>query len=378
MEGMSKTRMVFLFILILLNIESLAVDIRVKIGEDDKSFTITGQRFEYHVLGQSMERKGIHRLRFVCPQKSPQTGIYAEINPIKGRLYWKRKSYIGRFTISINPKGKCELINVLNIEDYISMVLAKEMHPNWPIEALKAQAVAARSYALYQIMSREVIYKVGYDAPYDLENSEQFQVNGLPKDRSLHTIQAMLDTRGEVLLSPSMKNIPIFYHSKCGGSTTLPKYVWGKSIEGYKSVQCPYCSKHGKRPWSYEVSKNKIVDILRKIDDRSANLATSPESPQLAMNDDTIDSRFLKIFLPGGESKSYSKASWRKALGWKKIFSNYYKATDQGNSVVFQGRGHGHRVGMCQFGAYEMALKGKNYTDILSYYYPEFKKVIIQ
>ncbi|NBT59044.1 SpoIID/LytB domain-containing protein, partial [bacterium] len=143
----------------------------------------------------------------------------------RGALKWTRNGQM--FSV----------VNYLGLDDYLLGTLGSEMSPSWEIEALKAQAVASRTYALYMI-------KHPKHSDYDLERSTQDQVYGGVEAEHPRVREAIQATSGEVL---SFKDQPIkaFFHSRCGGSTETPGFVWNHH-QGYpqKKVACPYCLKN--------------------------------------------------------------------------------------------------------------------------------------
>ena len=112
-------------------------------------------------------------------------------------LNWGRKKYKGKLYLTYSKWGGCDLINELPMEDYISSLLGKEMSPQWPLEALKAQAIAARSYAYYK---RYRLEKERKKILFHLENSEKHQVNGSFCESTTKTDQATHETQKEILV----------------------------------------------------------------------------------------------------------------------------------------------------------------------------------
>lgn len=280
--------------------------------------------------------------------------VWKEVYSPAGVVKWKGKYLAGKLQVLVSDskKGRCHLINKLDMEGYISQVISREMHPNWPLEALKAQAVVARTYAYFKIKKRQD--KQGYD----LDNSELDQVMGMVTDKSVNTTKATRETRGEILLTLSGKLEEAFYHSKCGGQTLTPEDVWGGThMEGYESVKCPFCHDHGLKDWERNYSKGYLEKLLSK------NRYLSSEKKRAT--DQWVDFK--------GGRKYFKRTSLRRSIGRKKIPSHNYKIQDEGARVRVLGKGHGHGVGMCQFGAFAMAKKGLNYRQILKFYFPKMK-----
>jgi len=347
-----------------------AMDLRIRIAQSKRGFTIEGKDLIYKSsIGKNKSSK-LGSIKIVCPRGKKEPGVYFEIESKKKKVRWKNQDYPGRFLVSIDPRGRCELINELDLEDYITMVISKEMHPSWPIESLKAQAVAARTYAIDSMLSGVIKDKLGYKPPYHMINSQLFQVNSSWSDVRLKALAAIDQTRGEILVDDKGKIIPLFYHSKCGGRTLTPDKVWGKKIAGYQSVSCPFCHGHGKRDWGFELSNKKVERIINKLQKRRSRKLASKSVNLLASN---FNDNRVRFELDQLNKDSVKKEKLRQAIGGDKAFSNYFKLIKQENGFEVKGKGHGHRVGLCQFGAYEMAKRKRKYKDILSYYYPRFK-----
>ena len=148
------------------------------------------------------------------------------------------------------------------MEDYLSILLPKEMNASWHPEALKAQAVAARSYALHKVKSKYVSKKKGHEVHYDLENSERHQVNGDFFDATPKTRKATSFTQGEVLVTKDGQLTPIFFHAQCGGYTLLPDQVWSKKIKGYSTVRCSYCRHSKQNRWGKKITMNQMGKFM--------------------------------------------------------------------------------------------------------------------
>ncbi len=154
--------------------------------------------------------------------------LVASMGTLSGVIDWNDQKYRGQLLLVTSPEqDSCALVNEISLETYISSLLSKEMRSDWPIEALKAQAVAARTYAYHKMQSKQVSLDFGHESYYDLENSEKHQVNGTLLDESNSTKKAAKETLGKILLTKNGELTPTFFHSKCGGRTLKPSQVWG-------------------------------------------------------------------------------------------------------------------------------------------------------
>lgn len=368
---------IIVFIMAMMALDSYATipNIKVRLAKSAKYFLIEGQDIAQDLLGKRPKiYSGRSSLRFNCENKigkkvnSPL--MVASLTSPTGVLSWKEKRYRGKFNLIVGPYRKgCDLVNELPLETYISTLLAKEMNPNWPIEALKAQAVAARSYAYHKMVTKQVSRTHGYETYYDLENSEKHQVNGSFTEATFNTAKAALQTEGEILALGSGKITPIFFHSKCGGKTLTPEQVWQNKVEGYTSVKCPYCHNHGKKDWSRVIKKDRLKTYLDSIFKRKQkrniseirNIGANKNSAYISLNEQ-------------GRIYRFKKADVRNVMGRTLMPSHMFGMEENSkHDIVLKGSGFGHGVGMCQYGAFELAKRGYSYRQILAHYFPKHR-----
>lgn len=308
------------------------------------------------------------------PTDLKEDGTYREILLTSDRLY-AGKAYIkpsGEGSIQVNGKGYkgsievveagkglLTVINELPIEDYVMGVLAGEIPGNWPVEALKAQAIAARTFAL---LTRLQAHQKG--EPYDLENTALFQMYE-GSDRITNSIQeAVLSTRGEILTYQN-KPIEAFFHSNCGGRTADASTVWSKGRPYLRSVPCLFGDRGSHFQWSADIP---ISDLVRKL--RAAGLKVSDLTGLNILSRDE-GNRILKLAVRDGDGtqKEMKGSNFRMAVGPDIIRSTRFEARVGNSKVHFTGKGWGHGVGLCQEGAFGMAQKGYSAFDILRHYY---------
>jgi len=340
----------------------------VFISGTDLSKKVTGNIGNAFYPGKKIFQFNCRPLKSIVNQNEPL--LLAKLSSKTGLMEFNKKKYRGEiFLISSYMARGCDVVNKVGLETYISSLLPKEMNTNWPIEALKAQAVAARTYALHQINSQQVKNTNGFEAYYDLENSEKHQVNGSFFEVTFKTSMATRKTKGEVLLPKSKKLVPIFFHSKCGGETRLPQDVWSNPVDGYKSVECPFCHKHGLKDWKIEINKNSFDQVLTKTlkvyqgKKMQSKVSLAPDQNSFAN---------LRVY-SSDDVHLIKKSRVRSIIGRKYAPSNYFKF-EKGDkeNIYLSGKGYGHGVGLCQFGALELAKRGYTYKEILSHYFPEF------
>jgi stage II sporulation protein D len=244
------------------------------------------------------------------------------------------------------------------MESYLSTLLAKEMNSSWPTEALKAQAVAARTYAFTKISKNNL---------FDIESSERHQVGGQFFDANQNTVRAANFTKGEILVTDSGKVTPIFFHAKCGGKTLRPDQVWANSVIGYESVGCPFCKNHGRDSWSNTISNERIVNFLSFLERKKYISKLTSGIVFVPYNDESKTQ--VRIYI-GDKFYTFNKSLFRNYFGRVLVPSNFFKIVQRGNKIELTGKGLGHGVGLCQLGGLDLAQKGYDYKAILSHYFP--------
>ena len=159
-----------------------------------------------------------------------------------------RRSFIGRVAVSLDPKSKKLIaINRLGVETYLLGIVGSEMSARWPPEALKAQAVAARSYALHRRMKMRAANR-----PYDLQTTVLSQVYGGAKNIAETVKAAVEGTRGEVI-SFNHRMVEALFHSTCGGRTVSAQSVFGGKVPYLQPRICRWCKPSSLHRWKVEV-----------------------------------------------------------------------------------------------------------------------------
>lgn len=250
------------------------------------------------------------------------------------------------------------VINEVDLEKYLYGVMKHEISPAWPKEAIKAQSVAARSFALNKRLKN-----VG--KPYDLVATITAQVYGGLSGEDPRSNEAIDETRGEVL-SYQGEPIAAYYHATCGGEIEDVENVWGGRLPYLKSVKCKYCKDSPHYEWEKELSLSEISNAL------SHKGISEVESIEVYKRSDTGRVVELVVKDEFGEH-IVSGNQFRMALGPNLIRSTLFKIKEKQGRIEFKGEGWGHGVGMCQWGARGMAEKGYNYKEILKHYYPDVK-----
>lgn len=243
-------------------------------------------------------------------------------------------------------------INRLSMNEYLYGVVPAEMPPSWPLEALKAQAVAARTYAITS-MGKEA------DKGYDLCNTTHCQVYGGAALEKSASNQAVTETDGEILTWGG-KPIMAYYHSSSGGYTDSGEEVWKRPLPYIQPVK-DFDHESPKFLWNQTYNGSQLRDALRKMG-QDVGVVQSVQAISRTRIGRVVD---LKLDGPQG-SAVVDAYKFRLAAGLNSTFFNVGLV----NGVFqFAGRGWGHGLGMSQWGARGMAKQGYSHQQILSHYY---------
>jgi stage II sporulation protein D len=247
-------------------------------------------------------------------------------------------------------KGKIMPINNIQSEEYLYSVVPSEIGSYFPDEAIKAQILAARTYLYHNIQN----YKyTGFDL-MDNVNSQMY----LGMEREADKINGMVDaTRGEIIVYEG-NPINALYHSTSGGITANNEDVWGGKPLDYLRSQDDRGNeeKSPRKSWETSITKGQLskivgfrVDKIRVVSESSGRIKT--------------------LELIGESRKIITGNDFRQMVGYNRLYSTQFKIKDDKEKFNFYGKGAGHGVGMSQYGAYGLALKGKKYREIIYYYY---------
>lgn len=307
----------------------------------------------------SINCNGLKKARSVRPQ------YLATLTSQTGLIGFERKQFMGEMHVVTSEDGNsCDVVNEMDLDDYIATLLAKEMNASWPLEALKAQAIAARTYALHHML----ISGLKNDTLFDMENSEKFQVNGTFNDVTASTIEASKDTAGLVLTNRDGDLVPAFFHASCGGTTLIPSDVWSNKVKGYKTVRCDYCQK--KKNWDSKITKYRFKKFLLWAM-KKGYLEKENLKKRLYLYPDKKNAK--AIYVKNGDNKiKIKKSLFRRYFGRVEFPSNHFYMVDiEGAGLQFVGKGNGHGVGLCQVGALGLAQKKMGHREILAHYFPK-------
>ncbi len=268
----------------------------------------------------------------------------------------KNKTYRGQIWI-YNENGRLLIINRLDLEEYLYSVVPMEISHAWNVNALKAQAIAARSYALAQIAHNN--YSL-----YDLDNTDRSQVYGGAATEQDATTKAVRLTSGEVI-TYQRKVIAAYFHACCGGATADVKNVWGSDLPYLRSVKSRYCKGTKYYSWNVTLTRNELLALTGSSKGIIRKIRTTAISPS---------GRVLKIQIITTQGITEMTGNeFRMKLGAKRILSTKFTIKRVGHAFVLDGYGWGHGVGMCQWSAKKMAESGWSYRGILAFFYKHTK-----
>ena len=267
-------------------------------------------------------------------------------------------SFRGDVFLLRTPNNRITAINSIDIEDYIKGVLYHEVSHHWAMEALKAQAVATRTYAIYKMES-------SHNADYDVTNDIYSQVYGGKDSERYRTGLAVDRTAGQIL-SFQGKVLPAYFHATCAGMTEDAKDLWGSDIPPLRGVPCMFCQDSPHMHWKRNY---RLHDIQLKLNKYGHKIGSIKEIKIIDRNR-SGRVKSLKIISREGREIIIQGKDFREIIGPNDLKSNNYEITMQGYYVNFVGKGWGHGVGMCQWGTRGMAEQQFNFKQILSYYYP--------
>ena len=298
----------------------------INIKFDGKNINLNGKNFKLNNFPQNGA--------FLISSDSP---IY--VDKIK-------RNYGGAISFRVNNK-KLDIVNRVEMDEYLKGVLPKEMSPSFPMESLKAQALCSRSFAINN-------YNKFIKNGYNLDDTTRSQVYYGKDVEEKTTNKAVEETIGQVIKYDGKVAETIFCASS-GGYTVASSEAWGgNSVPYLISKEDPY-SVH---PWKYEL-KNSDLKKLNLSDVFSVSLDYN--------NSNRVNN--LTFSTSKGDVK-IKATDFRKKIGNTIIKSTLFDVNVIGNKVFVSGKGYGHGVGMSQYGAVEMAKKGSNYKDIIEFYFP--------
>ena len=267
------------------------------------------------------------------------------------------RPYRGVLRLSRDGGGRLVAVNVLPLEEYVRGVMRAEIASDWPLEAMRAQAVVARTYALHAALTAG-------EAPYDLTATTADQVYAGAWGEDSRSDEAVLSTRGVVLTYEGMI-IPAFYHSASGGMTEDAVEAWEKQYPFIVGVSDSFSGGAPHHLWEETLPE----DVLRRL------LAAGGYPVGVIASIEPVTwsraGRIRRLQIRHGAGVLTLEAKvFRQLVGAEVLRSTHFTVLRNGSNFTFVGKGWGHGVGLSQWGAKAMADLAFGYGEILRYYFP--------
>ncbi len=260
--------------------------------------------------------------------------------------------YRGVMQLSVRD-GRLMLINLVPVESYLRGVVPSEMPASWPPEALKAQAVIARTYVLYQASKRT-------GAGFDVHPTTKSQVYRGASAEDGRTDSAIDGTRGIVVMHGDRLALT-YFHSNSGGAVEDDRDVWSTDLPYLAGLDDPFSLGAEGTEWSYLLKPETVANRF--------GLKGSFERISIAERSPSGRAEVLELVSDSG-SRKISGNRFRVEIDPLHIKSTLFEVGTGPGGLVLKGRGFGHGVGLSQWGAREMSRKGYPYNEILGFYYP--------
>jgi stage II sporulation protein D len=278
------------------------------------------------------------------------------VNSPSAPLHLDGKIFRGQLILFSGPNQDVWAVNELPIEEYVVGLINYEISSQWMMEAVKAQAVAARTYAVFQKAKRA-------GELYHLDSSVNDQMYGGIQREDARSRTAVKQTEREILV---YQGKPIFavYSACCGGKTASPNPLWEGSFPYLQSRECNFCLASPHFFWKWEVPAE---DLAKRL---AAGGFPETRVREIEIRERSPGQRVLQLAVRGDQSRLlFSGKDFRRLLGFDLLRSTRFVVKKENGIFSFLGRGWGHGVGLCQWGAKGMAEAGADYRSILKYYY---------
>ncbi len=289
--------------------------------------------------------------------KKEATGEIIRIMPASGdELSVNNGHYRG--IIEIKKRGEGLLvINELDIEDYLKGVVPTEVSASWNIEVLKVQAVASRTYALYQ-------RRANINKDYHMVSTVMDQAyNGRDSEDS-RTSMAVSATDG-IVLQYNGDLVLALFHSTSSGSTEDASNLWSIDLPYLKGVECLTDQASPYYEWKRNIG---VIELESALKNGGYNIGSVANiTPYVWSRSARVMG--LRIIHSGGELLLKGE-DLRRLIGYSRLPSTNFEINEIGKEIRFSGKGAGHGAGLCQWGSKEMAEMGFTYQEILRYYFP--------
>lgn len=309
--------------------------------------SVSGSKVVIHVGG--LESYTVSKVLFL-PQKSNSSLVLSPKVPVV-----KKRSYEDAFEVRV-IKGVLQIVNVVDMNNYISGVVESEGGGGRHMEYYKVQALMSRTYAL---KNKRRHIKEGFEL-CDRVHCQAYH------DKLKHTpgIRTAVEaTSGEVIIDFNKELVTTYFSANCGGQTCDASYVWNNSVPYLSTFKDTFCIHTRQATWTKRIPKSAWSSFLR-----NEYGVTEAKYGNLIYNFDQEDRKAFYIH----PSLGVPLRDLRKEF---KLKSTYFSTHLEGDEVVLNGRGFGHGVGLCQEGAMGMANSGFSYKQIALFYFNKIRIV---
>jgi SpoIID/LytB domain protein len=256
----------------------------------------------------------------------------------------------------------------VSLEDYVRGVVAVEGSMEREPEALKALAVASRTYALKNVGRHA---HDGYDFCSTTHCQRYRPVDSDSSDVSPAVLKAVESTRGEVLRDDNNQLADSYFSASCGGATANIGTLWGGNAPFYlRGIRDEYCASEAHHSWTDVISQAELLRALKS--DPRTDVGNRLLDVVVSRRD--ASGRAELITLEGDRRLTVKGWDFKiivgRVLGWNYLKSSRFEIARSGSNFVFRGQGFGHGLGLCQEGAHVMAARGASYRQILGKYFP--------
>ncbi len=277
----------------------------------------------------------------------------ARLKPITPAI--KERSYEGDFEV-VNKVGKIQVINLIDLDQYLEGVVESESGAGQNLEYYKAQTVISRTYALK--------YKNKHAADgFNLCDRVHCQAYLHRRLNAAVIDSAVRQTKNLVMLDEKDNLYATYFHANCGGQTCQPDYVWNETLPGFDSFKDTFCIRTKQANWEKKIPVNEWKAFM--VNKYDFPIWDSLSNYQLYNFQQSERHAFFIHPFYGIPLRDLRDAFQLK--------STFFSCSLDGEFVVLKGRGFGHGVGLCQEGAMNMSKKGYDYQQILLFYYPKMR-----
>lgn len=357
-------RLLCALLLVALPAAARAMPVRVALVESARAVELTGASIAVDPVGRCQGCGG--RTWETDVVRAVVSGAQIEIGRRRAPAFRLRsealirlngREYQGTLELLRNGDGLA-VVNELPLEEYVAGVVRGETGERWPIEALRAQAIAARTYTAHQ-------RALSLGKPYHLVASTAHQQFAGRVATSSPVWNAVLDTAGQVILLDG-EIFPAFYHAESGGYTEDPRQVFTpRNMPALRAVRDEFADGSPHFYWRFDLRLADLAEILRR------NQVPVGQVTDIEVTERTLSLRVVSLIVHGSAGSAPLRGvDFRRMVGYENVRSTLFAVTIEDGVARFSGRGYGHGIGMPQWSARTMALQGYTAVQILDYYYP--------